>query len=192
MKTNTESAQTVYEELVEQFGSAVLGSEMQCEDQRVIVIDPKQNFEVLSWLKDSEEHHYDLLIDLTAVDYGAEKGVQVVYQLWSVKYKRLLRVKCPFPGPDLEISSVAELWGCANWLEREVFDLFGVDFSGHPDLRRILMPKNYSEGHPLRKDFPLRGRFSREKQTEIALDQSYEDYYRPEQLRDSLGPQKED
>ena len=192
MKTITESTQALHEELVDQFGSAILGFEIQCEDQRVIVIDPKQSFEVLSWLKDSEEYQYDLLIDVTAVDYGAKKGVQVVYQLWSVKYKRLLRVKCPFPGPDLEISSVAELWGCANWLEREVFDLFGVHFSGHPDLRRILMPRNYSEGHPLRKDFPLRGRFSREKQTEIALDQSYEDYYRPEQLRDSLGPQKED
>lgn len=192
MKTITESTQALHEELVDQFGSAVLGSEIQCEDQRVIVIDPKQSFEVLSWLKDSEEYQYDLLIDVTAVDYGAKEGVQVVYQLWSVNYKKLLRVKCPLSLPDLEISSVAELWGCANWLEREVFDLFGVHFVGHPDLRRILMPKNYSEGHPLRKDFPLRGRFSREKQTEIALDQSYEDYYRPEQLRDSLGPQKED
>ena len=192
MKTITESTQALHEELVDQFGSAVLGSEIQCEDQRVIVIDPKQSFEVLSWLKDSEEYQYDLLIDVTAVDYGAKKGVQVVYQLWSVNYKKLLRVKCPLSLPDLEISSVAELWGCANWLEREVFDLFGVHFVGHPDLRRILMPKNYSEGHPLRKDFPLRGRFSREKQTEIALDQSYEDYYRPEQLRDSLGPKKED
>ena len=192
MKIITESTQALHEELVDQFGSAVLGSEIQCEDQRVIVIDPKQSFEVLSWLKDSEEYQYDLLIDVTAVDYGAKEGVQVVYQLWSVNYKKLLRVKCPLSLPDLEISSVAELWGCANWLEREVFDLFGVHFSGHPDLRRILMPKNYSEGHPLRKDFPLRGRFSREKQTEIALDQSYEDYYRPEQLRDSLGPQKED
>lgn len=165
------------------FELAVLGAEIQCGDQQVLSIKSEMNLGVLDWLKNSEEYAYDLLLDVTAVDYGRENKFQVVYQLWSIQKKRLLRIKCPLAEEKLEIDSVTSLWGSANWLEREVFDLFGVQFVGHPDLRRILMPKNYSEGHPLRKDFPLRGRYSREKQTEIALDQSYEDYYRPEQLR---------
>src|SRR2546430_411004 len=81
------------------------------------------------------------------------------------------------PLTALEIDSVEPLWKTANWLEREVYDLFGVDFRGHPDLRRILMPENYAEGYPLRKDFPLRGRFSRAEQTRRALSQDPHDYY---------------
>ncbi len=180
----TEGKIDVYSTMVEVFGEVVTGSEIQCGDQRVVHVNPADNWNVLRWLKDTEGHHYDLLLDVTAVDYGSIPGVQVVYQLWSIANKKLLRIKCSLPEDALKIRSVADLWGSANWLEREVFDLFGIQFKGHPDLRRILMPKNYAEGHPLRKDFPLRGRFSREKQTELALKQDYEDYYTPEQLGD--------
>jgi NADH-quinone oxidoreductase subunit C len=106
-----------------------------------------------------------------------------VYQLWSIAHKRALRVKATLPLDALAIDSVTPIWQTADWLEREVFDLFGIHFRGHPDLRRILMPEKYAEGHPLRKDFPLRGRFSRAEQTRRSLDMSVEEYYTPEELR---------
>ena len=143
------------------FGATVLHHEVQAGDQHVVFVDAARNRTVLGWLRDDPEQRYDLLVDVTAVDYGGGRPIQIVYQLWSVGHKRALRVKCELPLDGLSIDSVVELWNAANWLEREVYDLFGVDFRGHPDLRRILMPQNYAEGHPLRKDFPLRGHFSR-------------------------------
>jgi NADH-quinone oxidoreductase subunit C len=164
------------------FGSTMRHHEVQAGDQHVVFVDAAKNREILEWLKDAPEQRYDLLVDVTAVDYGGGKPIQIVYQLWSVGYKRALRVKCELPLDDLAIDSVVQFWNSANWLEREVYDLFGVEFRGHPDLRRILMPQNYEEGHPLRKDFPLRGRFSRAEQTRRALSQDYHDDYTAESL----------
>jgi NADH-quinone oxidoreductase subunit C len=174
--------------LQSQFGSTVLHHEVQAGDQHVVFVDAARNLEVLTWLRDDPEQRYDLLVDVTAVDYGGGKPIQVVYQLWSVGHKQALRVKCELPLDGLTINSVVPLWNAANWLEREVYDLFGVEFSGHPDLRRILMPQNYAEGHPLRKDFPLRGRFSRAEQTKRALSQDYHDDYTPEWLEVGGAP----
>jgi NADH-quinone oxidoreductase subunit C len=164
------------------FDSSFLQHEVQAGDQHVVFVDAARNREILAWLRDDADQGYDLLADVTAVDYGGGRPIQVVYQLWSIAHKRALRVKCELPLDNLVLDSVVELWKAANWLEREVYDLFGVDFTGHPDLRRILMPQNYAEGHPLRKDFPLRGRFSRAEQTRRALAQDYHDYYTPEEL----------
>jgi NADH-quinone oxidoreductase subunit C len=101
-----------------------------------------------------------------------------VYQLFSFFHKQALRVKAELPlDAPLEIESVCGLWMAADWLEREVYDMFGITFNNHPDLRRILMPPDYAEGHPLRKDFPLRGRFSRAEQTRRALSQDLDHYY---------------
>jgi NADH-quinone oxidoreductase subunit C len=137
---------------------------------------------VLGWLRDDAGQRYDLLLDLTAVDWGGERPLEVVYQLWSIPNRQALRVKAAVPVSGLVIDSVTELWATADWLEREVWDLFGIRFEGHPDLRRILMPDNYGEGHPLRKDFPLRGRFSRAEQTRRALAMPVEDHYTPAEL----------
>ena len=170
------------EALRERFGDAILRHEVTAGDQHVVYVDPERNVEILRWLKEDEEQRYDFLRDVTAVDYGGGRPIQVVYQLFSMPNRRPLRVKCELPVSGLEIGSVVPLWKAADWLEREVYDLFGVDFQGHPDLRRILMPENYAEGHPLRKDFPLRGRFSRAEQTRRALSQDPHDHYIPTEL----------
>jgi len=151
-------------------------------DQYVVWMEPARSHEILSWLKNDPDQLYDMMSDVTAVDYGHGRPLEVVYQMYSTHHGRALRIRCPLPLDALEIDSVYDLWKSVNWLEREVYDLFGVTFRGHPDLRRILMPDDYEEGHPLRKDFPLRGRFSRAEQTRRALNQDVERYYLAEDL----------
>jgi NADH-quinone oxidoreductase subunit C len=171
------------------FGPAVLHHEVSAGDQHVVYVEASRNREILQWLQEDPGQHYDLLADVTGVDFGGGRPLQVVYQLWSTPHRRALRVKCELPLTALEIDSVEPLWKTANWLEREVYDLFGIEFRDHPDLRRILMPENYAEGHPLRKDFPLRGRFSRAEQTRRALTQDPHDYYIPTELEIGREPQ---
>ena len=168
--------------LIERFGGAVQRHRVNAGDQWVVWIDPEKSREILEWLKSDADHLYDMMSDVTAVDYGGGKPVEVVYQMFSTPHGRALRLRCPLPLDAMEIDSVVDLWKSADWLEREVYDLFGVTFRGHPDLRRILMPDDYAEGHPLRKDFPLRGRFSRAEQTRRALNQDVERFYLTENL----------
>jgi NADH-quinone oxidoreductase subunit C len=97
------------------------------------------------------------LSSVTAVDrYPAEPRFEVVYHLHSIDRKERVRLKCPVKGEDAAIESVTSVWRAATWYEREVFDLFGIQFLNHPDLRRIMMPDDW-EGHPLRKDYPITG-----------------------------------
>jgi NADH-quinone oxidoreductase subunit C len=134
---------------------------------------------LLQWLKTEPSQAFDYLTDITAVEYrDPEPPLEVVWQLRSLERKADLRVKAALDksGP-LEVRSVYDLWRGADWLEREVYDMFGVVFAGHPDLRRILMWETYAEGYPLRKDFPLRGHFSRAEQTRQALAASPEAHY---------------
>ena len=148
----------------------------------VVVVDPGSAFEALQFLRDDEDQAYDLLLDVTAADLGGGRPIQVWYQLWSMEHGRMLRIVFELPRDELALPSVTSLWQTADWLEREVYDMFGVTFHGHPDLRRILMPENYEEGFPLRKDFPLRGRFSRSEQTRRALTRGLEDTYARDEL----------
>jgi NADH-quinone oxidoreductase subunit C len=123
--------------------------------QLVLGADPARIVEVCRFLK--LERAYARLSFITAVDwYPVEPRFQVVYSLHSFEHNHWLRVKCRLGGESPEIDSVTEVWRAANWYEREVFDLFGIRFRRHPDLRRILMPEGW-EGHPLRKDYPLSG-----------------------------------
>jgi NADH-quinone oxidoreductase subunit C len=140
--------------------------------------------DVLAWLRDTPGQEYNYLTDVTAVDYrDPERLLEVVYQLRSLGRKADLRIKVALDKRvPLEVRSVYDLWRGADWLEREVFDMFGVTFTGHPDLRRILMWETYAEGFPLRKDFPLRGHFSRAEQTRQALAANPEAHYSLEEL----------
>jgi NADH-quinone oxidoreductase subunit C len=175
--------------LASRFQDAFLRHEVVAGDEHVVWVDPDRIKEILGWLKEDPDHLYNYLSDVTAVDYGGGRPIQVVYQLFSIPHRRALRVKAELPLTALEIDSVEPLWKSADWLEREVYDMFGVVFRGHPDLRRILMPEIYAEGHPLRKDFPLRGRFTRAEQTQRALAQEPEDYYIPELWESGREPQ---
>ena len=140
--------------------------------------------DVMAWLRDTPQQTYDYLVDITAVEYrDRERPLEVVYILRSLTRRTDLRVKVELdPQGDLTIDSVVSLWRGADWLEREVYDMFGITFRGHPDLRRILMWETYAEGYPLRKDFPLRGRFSRAEQVRQALAAQPEAHYSLEEL----------
>lgn len=168
--------------LRQKFAADVINHVVYSGDEHCVYVSAEKSKAILRFLRDDAAQQYDLLQDLTAIDYGGGRPIEVVYQLWSNNHKRQLRLKVALPLRALEIDSVYELWRTADWLEREVFDMFGIHFRGHPDLRRILMPENYAEGHPLRKDFPLRGRFSRAEQTRRALSMEVEDFYTPTEL----------
>jgi len=109
-----------------------------------------------AWLRD--DLGFDFLMDLTAVDYlPREPRFELVCHLYSSKHNYRLRLKCPVEGADPLVDSLTGVWAGANWFEREVYDMFGLKFRGHPDLRRILMYDGF-EGYPLRKDYPLKKR----------------------------------
>jgi NADH-quinone oxidoreductase subunit C len=166
-----------------QFGAAIARHAVSCGDT-IVYVDRERAHDVLAWLRDTPGQQFDYLTDVTAVEYrDPERPLEVVWQLRSLPRKADLRVKAELDksGP-LEVQSVWDLWRGADWLEREVFDMFGIGFTGHPDLRRILMWETYAEGYPLRKDFPLRGHFSRAEQTRQALAANPEAHYSMEEL----------
>ncbi|MEJ2239460.1 MAG: NADH-quinone oxidoreductase subunit C [Gemmatimonadales bacterium] len=171
------------EALRREFGDKIGRALESCGDTIVYVV-PDKSREILEWLKVTPGQHYDYLIDVTAVEYrDPELPLEVVYLLFSLERKVQLCVKVALPKDgDLAVDSVVSVWQGANWLEREVYDMFGISFVGHPDLRRILMWETYAEGYPLRKDFPLRGRFSRSEQVRQALHANPEAHYSLEEL----------
>jgi len=166
-----------------EFGAAVTRHLVSCGDT-IVYVDRERAHDVLAWLKDASGQQFDYLTDITAVEYrDPERAIELVWQLRSLARKADLRLKAELDkrGP-LEVRSVYDLWRGADWLEREVYDMFGIAFTGHPDLRRILMWETYAEGYPLRKDFPLRGHFSRAEQTRQALAANPEAHYSMEEL----------
>ncbi len=132
------------------------------EDTAVVRRD--QLVSVLTFLRDSFPNRFDRLSDLTAVDYlymDEDVRFAVVYHLHSLASGDRIRIKVPVPESDPCVASISAIWPAADWLEREVYDLYGIEFDAHPDLRRILMPDDF-ESFPLRKDYPLHGKGERD------------------------------
>lgn len=171
------------EALRQEFGPAIRRVAASC-GHTIVSIAPERVRDILGWLKETPGQDYNYLVDVTGVEYrDLERPIEIVYLLRSLDRHADLTVKAELPTDrPLEIESVVPLWRAADWLEREVYDMFGVRFVNHPDLRRILMWETYQEGYPLRKDFPLRGRFSRSEQTRQALHGNPEAHYSMEEL----------
>ena len=122
-----------------------------------VVVRPEDIVRVCLFLRDDQDLAFDLLVDLCGVDmYRPEGRFEVVYNLYSLKNKAYLRLKVRLDAADPVVDTVCPVWSGANWHERETFDMFGIIFKGHPDLRRMYMPEEY-EYYPLRKDYPLMG-----------------------------------
>ena len=187
--------------LKQTFGSAIQRIDV-VWNETSIVVDKSRFLEVIRWLHDDPGQRYDYLADVTAVEYrDGERPIEVVWHLRSLPYRRFLRLKVLIDKTAaLSVPSVWDVYKGADWMERECFDMFGIRFEGHPDLRRILMWEQYKEGAPLRKDFPLRGRFSRSEQLrqalaanpetrysmhELSIAEAYEDL--PEEMRRRLS-----
>jgi NADH-quinone oxidoreductase subunit C len=149
-------ASTTVADLRAQFGNEL--TESSFRDNHRVHVPPEKALNVLTWLKDTRG--FDMLVDITAVDYleypDATDRFHVIYLLLNMTTKERLIVKVPVNLPDPALPSAVPLWKGADWMEREVFDMFGIDFTGHPDLRRILMPEEFT-AFPLRKDYPLKG-----------------------------------
>jgi NADH-quinone oxidoreductase subunit C len=120
-----------------------------------VIIGADDLLELMDFLKSDTKMEFDMLVDLTAVDYDQRQPrFEVVYNLYSTSQLHRLRVRVPLEEQSTTAPTVSHIWRAALWAEREVWDMFGIRFDGHPDLRRILMYEEF-EGHPLRKDYPL-------------------------------------
>lgn len=126
-------------------------------DELSITVNPVKIVDICKLLKNDPDLLFKQCTDVTAIDWAERKGrFTVVYNLYSLQYNFRLRIKANLPGSQEAIDSVCSVWKSANWYEREAYDMYGITFNNHPDLRRMYMPEEF-EYHPLRKDFPLMG-----------------------------------
>ncbi len=158
--------QTVSARVTEKYGDAIQ-SARETNGELTLVADKARIVELCTFLRDDEECHFEIMIDLCGVDYltwrkeardRKHEGPRfaVVYHLLSIQHNSRVRVRTFVDGEVPMLDSVVPVWNCANWYEREAFDLFGIVFDGHPDLRRLLTDYGFV-GHPFRKDFPISG-----------------------------------
>jgi len=142
-------------ELVEQAVPGCGARVYDCASGSVLVVAAASILEVMKFLRDDADHSFDMLVDVTAADHSVEQGcIHVVYQLRSIERNVRLMVKAMVDAGAPELDSVSTLWHSANWAEREVWDMFGVRFQGHPKLTRILLYEEF-KGHPLLKSYPV-------------------------------------
>ena len=147
--------------LIQEHFAGEIVSSRQFRDEKTITVKKQNIVAIARMLRDDTETNLNYMSDMTAVDRlnymkEGEARFEIVYNLYSMGTFKRFRLKAEVSEDDLSISTVEMVWPVANWLEREIFDMFGIVFNGHSDLRRILMPDDWV-GHPLRKDFPLGG-----------------------------------
>ena len=140
------------------YASIIIASHNFRGDQ-TLTVKKGNELELFKFLRDDPELDFNFLMDLTAVDYMNRKDArfEVVYHLFSLKHTGRLRIKIPVSEDDCSINSICTLWKTANWYEREVWDMYGIKFNDHPEMRRILLYEEF-KGHPLRKDYPVNKR----------------------------------
>ena len=156
--TPTELQEKTREAIRKVNASAIIEEEI-FRDEVSFYLDRRWLVPVVRALKTDVDLHFNMLSCLTAVDHlnqGREPRFDVVYHLYSLNFYHRVRLKVPLSEDSCEVDSICELWTGANYMEREVFDMFGINFKNHPNMERILMPDNW-KGHPLRKDFPIGG-----------------------------------
>jgi NADH-quinone oxidoreductase subunit C len=140
--------------LKEKFADLVLDHHENCGDETVI-IKPEGLLNVAKFIKTHPELDFNVLMDIAGVDYlERQPRFEVVYHFYSLRHKARLRIKLPVPEDQPEVDTLTVYWKGADWYEREVWDMFGIRFRGHPNLKRILMYEGF-EGHALRKDYPI-------------------------------------
>ena len=147
----------IAEKLRERFPEEVLDIK-EFRGQVSVTMNKDKILNIFRYLHDDPDLFFDYLVDVCGADYlgKKEKRFEVVYHLYSIKHRHALRVKAEVAADKPSIDSVVGIWAGANWHEREAYDMYGIVFNGHPDLRRILLPEDW-EGYPLRKDYPVKG-----------------------------------
>jgi NADH-quinone oxidoreductase subunit C len=146
----------ILEELKSRFPDKVLETSAFFGDATIVIVKDAL-LDIVNFLR-KKPYEFNMLLDLTCVDYqGRSPRFEMVYHLFALAAKKRLRIKLSLPDDRPSVDTLTQAWKNANWLEREVYDMFGICFDGHPDLRRLFMYDGF-EGHPLRKDYPLRKR----------------------------------
>jgi NADH-quinone oxidoreductase subunit C len=146
---------TLVTSLLEAVPSAQLEAVPSIDPQPSIFVSRDELPAIAVLLRERAEHRFNLLVEVTAVDFWPrEPRFEIVYMLVSIEHRARLRLKVRLHADDAHVGTVSGIWPAANWLEREVWDLFGITFDGHPDPRRLLMPEDW-DGYPLRKDYPV-------------------------------------
>lgn len=156
VEPNQMNAKEITEKIKDRFSDEVIDI-TEFRDQFTVSLKPDRIVEICRYLHDDPDIYMDYLADLCGVDYPErEDRFEVVYNLFSIKHGHRVRIKALLRGDKPSVDSVMPVWKGADWHEREASDMYGINFKGHPDLRRILMPEDW-EGYPLRKDYPLKG-----------------------------------
>ncbi|MFM8320916.1 MAG: NADH-quinone oxidoreductase subunit C [Chloroflexota bacterium] len=146
----TEYKRSIADDMIQRFGATTY----EFRDEISLVLPPEQIVDAARALRD--QHSFELLVEETAVDYWPEQEPRfhVVYRMRSLKHNAIIGIRVPLNGNSPSMPSLVEVYANANWFERELWDMFGIRFDGHPDMRRLVMPEDWV-GHPLRKDYPL-------------------------------------